>query len=272
MPLKSILNYQDYRVFLKDYYQLKKAENTRYSYRKFAQALGFGASNYLHLVVMRKRNFSGESIEKVCTHLSWSSREKNYFRLLVKMNQCGDAEEKEKLSGALEKILKQKRSRLNPDQFTYFKTWYIPVIREIIVLKDFVSNLNWISRKLKNRVKADEVKQAMELLERLGLAVPINNRWSQIGGHLTTDPEIRSDIVHNYHKEMLKLSAQALSDPADERDISVLTMSLSPDQFKKLKEKIIEFRDEIQQELQQSNEDPTLVAQLNIQFFKVTQE
>lgn len=271
-PLPDILNYSDYRHFLADLYAQRKAASPQYSYRRFAEDLGFTASNFMHLVVSGKRNLSLDAVNRIRQHLDWRARDKNYFQTLVLFNQCENEDEKKKLAQDLERILKKRRTLINPDQFQYFSTWYVPVIREIVALKNFVSNLNWISRKLRPHVDEDQVKKALGILERLGMILRQKGRWAQNQNHLTTATEVTSDMVYNYHREMLSLSQQALAHPADERDISAMTMSVSPAQFQAIKQRIIDFRDDLQQELQDSSStDANVVAQLNIQFFKVTE-
>ncbi|MBU0507048.1 DUF4423 domain-containing protein [bacterium] len=51
-----------------------------------------------------------------------------------------------------------------------------------------------------------------------------------------------------------------------------MTIGLSLEQYKRIKEKLATFRDEIQQELQETDSDETMVAQLNLQLFPVTEE
>lgn len=272
MPLTSILNYSDFRLFLKDYYLEKKKANSPYSYRQFAIDLGFQPSNYLHLVIRGKRNLSLESIEKIKETMEWNARENNYFHALVHYNQLPESPDKKKWGEEIEAILKKQRAKISPDQFDYFTKWHYPVIREIAALPDFVSSLNWISKKLRPRISEEEVKKALMVLERLNLVKREGTKWVQTKKDVATDAEVISDVVYRYHQELLRLSLSALNHPANERDISAMTMSMGREQFDRLKQKIISFRDEVQQELQQKNSHSTLVAQLNIQFFKVTEE
>lgn len=270
MHIPNILNYDNYREFLKDLFIFKKDLSGKYSYRKFAKDLGFKASNYLHLVLTNKRNLSMEAINKIKSHIKWNAQEKKYFENLVFLNQTNNEKEKERRLKNLQNILGKRRSLLNKDQYTYFSKWYIPVIREMLTLRNFVSSLNWISKKLEPRIEEKKVLEAIRILERLKMVAKEKGKWKQTEEHLTTGTEVTSDMIYDYHKEVLGLSLNALNLFSEKRDISSLTMSLSQKQFEWLKQKIIDFRDEIQQELQGMNEDPNLIIQLNIQLFPVT--
>ncbi len=266
----DLFSYSDYRVFLRDLYFLYKSQNKRYSYQKFAEDLGFTASNFMHLVLTKKRNLSEDAVARIQKHMNWNAQQKKFFSCLVKLNQTKNQNEILRCQKELQQLLTKRRALIKDDQFEYFSNWYVPVLKEIIGLKGFVSNLNWIAKKIMPHVSEDKIKQALQILERLGFVSRHNNQWRQIGEHLITPSEVSSDQVHNYHKQMLGLSLKALDLEATQRDISALTMSVSPRQLNWLKARIVAFRDEIQQELQGSNEEASHIAQLNMQLFPVT--
>ena len=267
----NILNYQDYRIFLNDLYTQQREAHKRYSYRQFAEDLGFKASNFLHLVIGRKRGLSDEAIGKMQKHIDWTAQEKKYFYNLVHFNQAATEKERLGFKTKLDKLMGDQRGLISEDEHDYFSKWYIPILKETVGLKGFVSHLNWIAKKIRPRLSEDLIKDGLQKLERLGLLKRQNNRWIQTQEHLTTSNEVTSNLIHGYHKQMLELSVNALGFPAAQRDISSMTMSLSAEQFHWLKERVIAFRDEIQQEFQDSNSEATLIAQLNIQLFPVTE-
>lgn len=268
----SPLEYQDYRQFLKETFERRKANSTRYSYRQFARDLGFGASNYLHLIIHGRRNLSEDSVRKICQSFSWTVQEKEFFRALVRWNQCEDPKEGQKLEAKLNTLLKKRPALIDRDRYHYFSQWYLPVIREIVSFKKFVSNLGWISRKLRFKLDESTVLEALKTLERLNMIERIPNGWRQKEEHLSTESEVPSRMVFNYHRKMLELSQKALEFPSECRDFSAMTISFSKRQFQWLKKRLSEFREEIQQELQNSQEPITEVAQLNMQFFSLTKE
>jgi len=219
----SILNYQDYREFLREVYSEQKKRLPRYSYRKFSEDLGFKASNYLHLVLKGERNLSLDAVGRIKNSFHWSAQEKKYFHHLVLLNQASTPKEREKNQTQLDKLLTGKRKLLDADEHLYFSNWFIPVIREIISLKQFVKNLNWIAKKLQPKVTESQVKEAIQTLERLGMVEKDKGKWKQSTEHLTTEIELTSELVHNYHNEMLNLSQKALDHKAKDRDISAVT-------------------------------------------------
>ncbi len=272
MQEPSVLNYTNYRLFLRELYAYRKTERATYSFRELSKDFGFTASNFLHLVIAGQRNLSTNAINKIKSNVRWSAQAKKYFQHLVLFNQATKPEERKAHLTELEKILGKKRTLLKPDQYRYFSHWFMPVLKELVALKGFVSHLNWISKKLKPQVPEDEVREGLRVLENLKMIEKKGGKWVQSQEHLTTPREVNSDMIHHYHQEMLRLSLSALGMPSAERDVSAMTMSLSEAQYDWLKQRVMDFRDEIQQELQGMTDAPTRVAQLNIQLFPVTEE
>src|SRR5262249_27226399 len=149
--LPSPFNYDDPLLFLKDLYLLRKTKKTRFSFRKFASELGFKASNYLHLVINGKRLLSPEAVQKIVDSLRLKAAERKYLANLVFLSQCRNPKQKEKLIAERETLLKKHRSLIHPEQYAYFSRWYLPVLREIVSLRNFHPNSKWITRKLKLR-------------------------------------------------------------------------------------------------------------------------
>ena len=64
------------------YEELKK-HLPRYSYRSFSADLGFGETNYLHLICTHKRQLSLRSAQQVASHLGLHAERRTYHRLPI---------------------------------------------------------------------------------------------------------------------------------------------------------------------------------------------
>lgn len=269
--MSDLFQHQDYRDFLQDYYLQEKKKQKPYSYREMAAQMGFKKSNFLHLVIQKKRNLSNEAIGLLSGFFNFTAIEKEYFKNLVLLNQSENKEDQKKYRAKLKNLLQRKPNPIQKDQLRFFSQWYIPAIREVLNLKAFVSNLNWIKRKFIFPLTENKIREALEVLENLGMVKKIKQRWILQKEHLTVGEEVTEEMILQYHQEMLKISQMSLELPFEQRDVSALTMSLSQKEFEQLKKELIDFREKIQHRLAHSDEEAQLVAQLNIQFFKLTQ-
>ena len=131
-------------------------------------------------------------------------------------------------------------------QYDYYNTWYHTVIRELVVAKDFDGTAEWISERLYPAVSPEQVNKSIELLEKLSLIEKTpDGQWQQVSSLASTGPEVKSLSVFNYHLNLLDLSKYVLDRlPAEQRDVSALTLGVSKKRLPELKEKIQEFRQE----------------------------
>ena len=79
---KSLFEYDNYRVYLKDFYESSKAENSHFSLRFFSRLAGFKSQSVLTQVIKGERNISLQSINKFIKALKLSKREGIFFKNL----------------------------------------------------------------------------------------------------------------------------------------------------------------------------------------------
>lgn len=269
----NIFNYLDYRRFLRDWYEAAKKTRASFSYRTFSKRAGFQSTNFFKLVMDGERNLTEESLSKFMIGLKLNKQEQDFFRNLVFFNQAKSHEEKDLYYQRL--IRSKKYSQLKPierQHYEYYSTWYHPVVRELVVSKDFDGTPEWIAKKISPSLTPAQAAKSMELLGQLGFIEKIGeNKWRQSSTLLSTGPEIVSHIVVNYHKNLLDVTKEVLETvPAAKRDVSTMTLGVAKERLPELKKKIQEFRQEILK-LVSVDVQPEEVIQLNIQLIPLTQ-
>lgn len=268
----NLFKYLDYRTFLRDWY-VEAKERYAFSYRVFSRQAGFRSSNIFKLVMDGDRNLTEESLKKFIRGIKLERDERDYFRNLVLFNQAKTHEDKNLYYRKL--IRSQQYSQLEPlaqDRYEYFSTWYHPVIRELLVAKDFDGTVEWIAKKLEPEVTPAQVKKSIELLEHLGFVERIDDAdmWRQSTSLVTTGPESSSLIMLNYHQSILEMLKGQLPRVAQQnRDVSALTLGVIKKRLPQLKKRIQEFRREILQ-LVAEDDCPDDVVLLSIQMLPLT--
>lgn len=272
MSRPSVYDYLDYRSYLSDMFFFRKADASYFSYRYFSKKAGFGAPNFLQLVVNGQRNLTNASIAKVAKGFDLKKKEREFFEYLVFMNQASIHDEKNHYYRKMISLIGYKSiGTIEKDQYEYFSKWYYPVIRELLPVGGDVATPEKIAAKLKPRITTKQAESALQLLEKLNLIK--QNRdgvWEQIHGDISTGPEIKSIAAANFHLEMLQLAKESIDRfSASERDISGLTLSVQRERLAEMKTKLIAFRKEMM-ELASFDENPDMVVQINIQLFPLT--
>lgn len=268
----NIFSYQDYRVFLQEWFAHAKRTRRAMSYRWFAKSAGFHTSNFLLLVMQGKRNLTEESVKKCATALGFNKQEEDFFRNLVFFNQAKTNDEKHAYLRRM--VGSQKFRSLKPieqQQYEYYAAWYHPVVRELATAKDGDGSAEWIAAQLSPTVTSTQVQRSLQLLEELHfLKKNARGTWTQTSQILTTGPELDAVVIHNYHKLLLELTKSVMETmPIAEREMSALTLGIRRHQLPLVRAKIRAFRQDILQ-LAAEATDPEEVLLLNLQCFPVT--
>ena len=268
----SVYNYDNYRLFLRDYFNHLKENDSVFSYRVFAKRAGFSSPNFLKLLVEGKRNVSVLGIQKVAKGLELSSTESDFLTKLVSFNQAKDQDEKEIYFRGLSKNRQFSRiKRLDKSQFKYYSKWYYSVIRELVATHNFSEDPQWISRALNHEISPRESQSALNFLLKLNMIT----RNEQ--GHLVqtetlieSGEEVKSLALKAFHHQMLERASVALEkSKPDRRDISAITLGVSKEILPELKRRIIAFRKELLDVIGSSQQKTDEVVQLNIQLLSL---
>lgn len=269
-----IFDYNDYRGFLKDFYQWKKSGNPGYSHRVFAQRAGLSSPSHLGMIIKGERNLTSKTIHKFALGLGLKNNEREFFETLVHYNQESDLSQKAmhftkmlQIKGTLNTL-----SPLQKEKFDFLAKWYVVALYVLIGTEDFKDDTDWIVKRLKNKVSSYDIKSAFKTLLKLNLIEKSNSgQWEQSVGALSVDDDTKTLAVYNHHKSMIELGYEALKSLDNkDREVNAVTISIPVDKLEVFKTKIREFRKEINQ-LASEMENSDEVYQLNIQFFPLTE-
>lgn len=273
-PPKSLFEYLDYHLFLREYFDHAKTTQINFSFRKFSKMCGFKSSNFLMLVMNKKSSLSSVSAEKVIHGIGFNKEEAEYFRNLVALNEANTTERKAHFARQLIRSNAFKKYHpLSEAQYRYLGTWYLPVIRSVVGLKNFKSDTQWIADHLLPSIKVEEVEKALEEMISLGLISKSNvGEYNQIGRMVSTPPEISSGFAAQYHRQMLERASESIDrTPREERHLIGTTIALDKNTIVKIKELAEKFRNDVMAIASQcSNADS--IYQANLQVFPLFQE
>ena len=267
----DVLQYTNYRVYLRDYYEFKKKTVPAFSLRFFAEKAGLSSHAHLKLTIDGKRNITKNTVVKLIHGLGLDGQRAAYFESLVFFNQAQtDADKQVYYAQLLKASPRSKLHKMDAAQFRIFREWHHSAILEMVALKDFRPIPDWISKRLGGLITPAQVTESLKLLVELGLLVKTANGYRQRDPLITTDDEVQDLMVKMYHLQMLKLSADMLSAlPGPQRDISALTFSIKREDFPNLKKHLQLMRKELLDFSAKAGEGEDVV-QINIQLYPLT--
>ena len=267
----DVLQYTNYRVFLRDYYEFKKKTVPAFSLRFFAEKAGLSSHAHLKLAIDGKRNITKNTVVKLVQGLNLENQRAAYFESLVFFNQAkNDTERQVYYAQLLKASPRSKLHKMDKAQFRIFREWHHSVILEMVALKDFRPIPEQISKRLRGLITPAQAMESLNLLLELGLLVKTANGYRQSNPLITTDDEVQDTVVAMYHSQMLTLSQRMLNDlPGSERDVSALTFGIKRSDFVNLKKHLQLMRKELLDFSAKAGEAEEVV-QINLQLFPLT--
>lgn len=268
----SIFDYVDYRFFLTDYFNLQKKTVRGFSYRSFAEKAGVSAS-LLKDILSKRQNLTINTMQKYASAINLNLKETAYFESLVGFNNASTNTDKNHF---LENMLRLRgRSPikfLDSLQYEYFSNWYNAVVRELVTHVGLGCNTTAISQCIEPSVSKVKIKKSIELLKKLGLIYQNENgTWLASNKVLSSEYEIQSVALKNYHHGMIQCADKALENfQSHQREFQGLTISASKATLERMKERIRSFTDELLNMAASENEKAEDVYQINLQMFPLT--
>ena len=267
--LPDIFLFYDYRAYLKALFDYNKAQSRRFSHRYIVTRAGFKSPNVLKNVMDGKRNLTFAAAEQFAKAFKLDGAARKYFLALVQYNQAGTPTEREKFFQELVDMRSRENpARLGEHQYDVFSHWWHLAIREVVSLPDFQFSPDWVADALSPSITPGEAAESLSLLKSLGLIAMNRDRtWTQVEKTIATDARVKSVMVSQFHREMIRLGGESLSRfPGKEREVSGTTLRVAEADLDKIKIWLREFRMKILGLASQSA-GADQVYQLNFQFF-----
>jgi len=259
--------------YLKAVYMDVKKKIDGFSYRLFADALGYGQTNYLHLICTGKRKITLKAAAELVAQLSLKGNQRKYFELMVARDCSHSTHDREMI---FEKLIEFKHKslpqNLERDMMEYLSEWYFPVVRELATLPDFQADPDWIASRLYPKITRDQAEASLLLLRRIGFLVDDqeSGKCTPRNVHITTGSLVQSLSATRYHQLMMELARNALMEvEPKKRDFQALTFAVSNELLEDIKSETEQFWKMILAKSESCSE-ATTIYQLNIQLFPVT--
>ncbi len=266
--MKEIFEYSDYRLYLRDFYELAKQNKPYYSYRFIASRVGANPG-FLFRLMSGKVHIGLKKIEVFADLLELCGRQRDYFVELVRLGRAKRDEDIQESLKKLQSIRGVQFSTIADDQMVFFGKWHHMAMRSLLSIYPFDGkNYRRLGAMLIPQLSADEARESVNLLVRLGLVYfDHNGIYKVIDTFISTKEKWSSAAIHEYQRTSIALSQKALDTlPKEVRDISTVTFTCSKNQLETLRERLQEIREEMLM-LSQDCPGEDCVMQLNLQLF-----
>lgn len=268
----SFSDIADYRDFLKDFYDRKKAEMPFYSYRMMGDKLGLDSS-YLYRVLQKKQHLPAHALPAAKDILSLSGREAEYFDLLYSAAVTKDKAKRDEIMEKAVSLRDVDRHSLQAAELKLLENWWIPVVRAYLDINGGVVNVKQIARDVYPKITEAQAQEAIDTLIEVGLVKKMaSGRVALTEAHLTVGGPEKRAAIGKFQKQVLALASDSIDNlPAEERNISTLTLSVDQACFDDLRDMLREFRRLVQKRVD-SAKNTDRVMQLSMAFYPVARK
>ncbi len=268
--MPNIYSYIDYRRYLIDYIKEKKVSNPGFSGRLFSSRMGISAAT-LARILNGERNISRKLLPVFIDELNLREKSTDYFTLMVQLTLDKNPENKNAIFKKMLDLRSERIKKVKLVQYSLFEKWYLIALREIIDIKGRINNGCSISDSLRPSIPLKEAEKAVKILKNLNIISEDKNGCLHATEKLLTTGEKWEHVaIRKYQGEMIRLAHHALMRyPKNERDISTVTVGLSAEDLKKVKEILKRTRQEILT-IAEDSKKREYVYQLNMQLFPVS--
>lgn len=272
-PDVNIFDYVDFRFYLKEFFKEKKKIDRKYSQRFIIQKVGASSSGWYADLISGRKKLSSTFQMRLVQLLHIGPREQQYFNALVAYNQADTHVAKEQTYKKLLEFHELKPEVLGHDQYEYFAKWYYTAIREFLLIEDFSGDYNALAKSLMPSILPQQAKDAVYLLEKLGLIeCQANGTWKPKTQHVRKDTQTQPIHFINYLKSNMEVAMESLEKvPKEERDFSALMVGLSEENFQEVKAEIQALKDKIKA-LSSEPQENGRIYQVLVQAFPMTKK
>ncbi len=268
-----VFDYLDYRAYLRDLYETRRAADPRFSCRYIAQKVGFRSASYFTQVLNGKVGMTTDMALRFAAFLCLDPKESDYLELLVLHQRAKSVKEQRRYLERLTTFREATAHLVPPEHFQFFEKWHHTAILELLYIMPFDGDYKALGKRLRPSIPAAKAQESIELLLKLGMVRKEGRLVVRTHAHSTTTGEaVQAVQVDQFHASTLALAARSIEGMArHERSLSSLTMSLSHEGRQQVVAEIVKFRHRIR-EIAASDSGEIAVHHLGILLFPMTHE
>jgi len=265
----DIFNYNNFRLYLSDYYDYRHRQDTSFTKSYICKELGLPNTRSYFGDIIGGKYLSSIKIPLFITLLNLDKNEATFFRALVNFNQATDPDERELFFDQLISLNQTPHSILPSRKILkYYKEWYNPVIRTLLHVINVKNDFAYLAKTVHPPITVKQARESIRLLLSLelvyrtteGFLKPTNNV-------LSTGPFNNDDLVMQYQLECLNQARKVILHKNQQpRRIITKMMGISRDAYIKIEKKIEKFNSEITSLVHKDEHSADRVYQLIMQL------
>lgn len=270
----DIYRYTDFKKYLKEFRDFRKAEDPGFSNTYICYVLGQKNSNsYFNNVLSGRIKIGPTIIQRFQTLLHLSKEEFSYFRNMVSYSQAKEFDDKEHFFKQMMKTNRIKGAAVSAEFQEYYGEWYHPVVRALFDIIDYNGdNMDDLHKPVKQILTLKQLKSSVELLLRLKLLQKnAEGFYKPANAIISNGGDIEESVLKLYQQKVLQFGFTNLqNDELSPQKTTTMTLSLSEEGFQQIEQRVAELRQEVRAIAQNDSEQSENLYQISIHLYPFT--
>ena len=165
----DIYRYADFRAFLGDWFEARKANEAKLSHRFIHRAVGATSAGWFADILSGRISLTDRYLPGMLKLIGLKGGSARYFEALVRCAQSGSLEERERHLDSLVSLQGPRMDTVTREQFEFYGRWHHAALRELLCVPPFKGSFEELGARLIPPVPGRQAKLSLELMQRLDL-------------------------------------------------------------------------------------------------------
>lgn len=259
----DVKNYIQANHFLRDIYTYRKAKEPGFSYESWAQELEITSRSHLRLSIIGRRNISDTLAQKLAENLQLSSKEKDYFLLLILHSQSHNPSQKSYYAKKLADFFTAKieKKTVAPTQ-QLLKDPTIIALRLYLTFDDVSGSESELSQQL--GISMAEIQEKLKILVAHSLVEEEKpGFWRATSKWIQFQDQPDNTGIRAYHAASLDAAKESINFPVESRYFRSLTWAMNAEEYKDFLRDFNEFMEQMNAKYERSVLEDRKLMQIN---------
>jgi uncharacterized protein (TIGR02147 family) len=267
-------NFVSTREFVAAFDTWARCHHRGYSRRAFARWAGVASPNFLTLIISGKRPLSRIWLGPFVKAAKLDALEREYLSLLVDLESSSSAQVREGLVEAMDKLLNEASvTSLAGDRLALLRNPVAWTLLHMLGLEGQDGQPKWFKSRLRKKLSVPELRQSLDLLERLGLleTLPDGSLRAREARLLSPD-QLEKAQNYEFHRFVLSEASEILEtlDPR-ERAFGSLTVVVARDKETEFRAEVARFGQQLLKKYGMEGKVDGDLFRMNLQLYPLTQ-
>lgn len=265
----DIFNFLDYRNYLREALQVLKQNGQMSGLRELAALLDLKSPGHITWILQGKRDLAVKRIPALAKLLNLNSIETRYFTLIVQHNDSTEDSLRKQLFTRISRMHATRKQKLGE---SYARFWTAPhhaALRELVGMGKYQDqDLPALGKKLIPSLNAVKTMESIKLMQELKLVEKHSDGyWMRRESVVSAGENWTTETIRSFQLSLMDQASRALVEtPKEQRDISTLTITMSPQILEKVRKRLGELRQDILT-MVRTDPSPQCVYHLTMQLF-----